>query len=224
MSSILRAAQRELKRHSMGHFVDNSPSIAQGGSGVVVSGCEACGKVIYTRNGFVEHLANDVLPRILETAFSMATKFVYCRDCKAVVEYEKSVLEAEGRTGLEIVCARCHSVICTFHDSKPTEAVESKPEKPPSSTGGSCVTARNRGLGTRLFVSHVATSVATFGPYPTHQIDATMASLSLLVVRPPIWSLVASALLHLQVARRWKPALRRGIANPRRCESTCKRN
>src|SRR5260370_39241917 len=80
MSSILRAAQRELKRHSMRHFVDNSPSIAQGGSGVVVSGCEACGKVIYTRNGFVEHLANDVLPRILETAFSMATKFVYCRD------------------------------------------------------------------------------------------------------------------------------------------------
>src|SRR5258708_26584923 len=92
-----------------------------------------------------------------------------------------------------------------------------------SRTGGSCVTARNRGLGDRLFVSHVATSVATFGAYPTHQIDATMASLALLVVRPPIWSLVASALLHLQVARRWKPALRRGIANPRRCESTCKR-
>jgi hypothetical protein len=72
MSSIFRAAQRELNRHSMGHFVDNPPSIAQGGTGVVVSGCEACGKVIYTRNGFVEHLANDVLPRILETAFATA--------------------------------------------------------------------------------------------------------------------------------------------------------
>jgi hypothetical protein len=38
MSSILKAAQRELKRHSMGYFVDNPPSIAQGGSGLVVSG------------------------------------------------------------------------------------------------------------------------------------------------------------------------------------------
>ena len=130
MPSILRAAQRELNRHSWGHFVDNPPSIAQGGSGVVVSGCEACGKVIYTRNGFVEHLANDVLPRILETAFSTATKFVYCRECKAVVEYEKSVLESAGRTGLEIVCTRCHLVICTFHDTKPIEsAVTAEPEK-----------------------------------------------------------------------------------------------
>jgi hypothetical protein len=130
MSSILRAAQRELKRHSMGHFVDNPPSIAQGGTGVVVSGCEACGKVIYTRNGFVEHLANDVLPQILETAFSTATKFVYCQECKAVVEYEKSVLESDGRTGLEIVCKKCHSPICTFHDTKPIEsAVTAEPEK-----------------------------------------------------------------------------------------------
>ena len=137
MPSILRAAQRELNRHSWGHFVDNPPSIAQGGSGVVVSGCEACGKVIYTRNGFVEHLANDVLPRILETAFSTATKFVYCRECKAVVEDGKSSLESDGRTGLEIVCSRCHSVICTFLDSKPAETVESEPDKP-SSTCPKC--------------------------------------------------------------------------------------
>jgi hypothetical protein len=36
MSSILKAAQRELNRHSWGHFVDNPPSIAQGDKGVVV--------------------------------------------------------------------------------------------------------------------------------------------------------------------------------------------
>ena len=30
----------------------------------------------------------------------------------------------------------------------------------------------------------------------------------------PVWSLDAPALLHLQVARRWHLALRRGIANP----------
>jgi hypothetical protein len=132
MSSILRAAQRELNRHSWGHFVDNPPSIAQGGKGVVVRGCPACSKVINTTNGFVEHLANDVLPRILETAFSTATKFVFCRECNAVVEYEKSLLEADGRTGMEIVCTKCHSVICTFLDSKPAEAVESEPENAPS--------------------------------------------------------------------------------------------
>jgi hypothetical protein len=84
MSSILRVAQRELNRHQMGHVVDNPPSIAQGGTGVVVSGCQACNKVIYTLNGFVEHLSNDVLPKVLETAFSTATNFVYCRECKAI--------------------------------------------------------------------------------------------------------------------------------------------
>jgi len=48
------------------------------------------------------------------------------------VEYEKSLLESEGRTGLEIVCKKCHSPICTFMDSKPAGAVESEPEKAPS--------------------------------------------------------------------------------------------
>jgi hypothetical protein len=74
--SILKAAQRELSRHSWEHFVDNPPSIAQGGNGVVVPGCPACSKTINTTNGFIEHLANDVLPGILETAVSTATKFV----------------------------------------------------------------------------------------------------------------------------------------------------
>jgi len=40
-----------------------------------------------------------------------------CDHCKAIVEYEKSVLESEGRTGLEIVCKKCHSPVCTFMDS-----------------------------------------------------------------------------------------------------------
>ncbi len=131
MSSIVATSQRELKRHSWEHFVDNPPSIAKGGNGVVVPGCPACNKAINTMNGFVEHLANDVLPEILERALSTATKFVYCRDCRAVLEYEKSVLESDGRTGLEIVCTRCHSPICTFLDSKPAE-VGSEPEKAPS--------------------------------------------------------------------------------------------
>src|SRR5258708_3793743 len=131
MSSIVATAQRELKRHHWEHFVDNPPSIAQGGTGVVVPGCPACNKTINTMNGFVDHLANDVLPGILERALSTATKFVYCPECKRVVEYEKSVLESDGRTGLEIVCSRCHSPICMFRDSKPAETVEPEREKPP---------------------------------------------------------------------------------------------
>jgi hypothetical protein len=66
----------------------------------------------------------DVLPRILDTAFSTATKYAYCRECKAVVEYEKSVVKSDGRTSLEIVCSRCHSLICIFHDTKPAEAAQ----------------------------------------------------------------------------------------------------
>src|SRR5712672_563803 len=59
-------------------------------------------------------------------------KYVYCDHCRAVVEYEKSVLESEERTGLEIVCRKCHSPVCTFVDSKPTETVESSTKKPSS--------------------------------------------------------------------------------------------
>src|SRR5882724_8062161 len=58
-------------------------------------------------------------------------KYVYCGHCRAVVEYEKSVLETDGRTGLEIVCTRCHSPVCTFLDNKPAESVESEPQEAP---------------------------------------------------------------------------------------------
>jgi len=54
MSSILQAAQRELKRHSWEHFVDNPPSIAQGGKGIMTPGCAHCRKKLYTTNQSVE--------------------------------------------------------------------------------------------------------------------------------------------------------------------------
>jgi hypothetical protein len=38
-TSILQAAQNELKRHNWDTFVENPPSIAQEGKGVVVPGC-----------------------------------------------------------------------------------------------------------------------------------------------------------------------------------------
>jgi hypothetical protein len=114
MSSILKSAQSELRKHNLDTFADKL-------HGVVTPGCPHCSKPFYTVSQFVDHLAKDVLPGILDTAFSTATRFVYCRDCKAVVEYEKSVLESDGRTGLEIVCKRCHTPICTcnpLHSAK----------------------------------------------------------------------------------------------------------
>jgi hypothetical protein len=41
---ILAAAKTELHRHVWDTFVDHPPSVAQGGKGVVVTGCTACKK------------------------------------------------------------------------------------------------------------------------------------------------------------------------------------
>ena len=46
-------------------FVDEPPSIAGGGKGVGVPGCEACRKRINTNGQYLRHLAEDVLPGIL---------------------------------------------------------------------------------------------------------------------------------------------------------------
>lgn len=61
----LREALAELQRHSFDTFVDEPPSIAAGGNGVVAPGCPACKKRLQTMNQFVAHLAEDVLPVIL---------------------------------------------------------------------------------------------------------------------------------------------------------------
>jgi hypothetical protein len=121
--TILQTAQAELRKHNVDTFVLKLYD-------VISPGCPHCEKFMYTISQFVEHLAEDVLPGILETAFSTVTRFVYCDRCKATVEYEKSVLQApDGRTGIEIVCVRCHSPVCTFHDSKPAGTVEAEPKK-----------------------------------------------------------------------------------------------
>lgn len=62
---LLRALQRELLRHQFDTFVDEPPSIAQGGRGVVCPGCVTCRKKIFTMPQFMEHLAYDVLPKII---------------------------------------------------------------------------------------------------------------------------------------------------------------
>jgi hypothetical protein len=62
---FVRALQTEIRRHSFDTFVYNPPSIAEGGNGVVVPGCPACRKRLFTMANFMDHLANDVLPNLI---------------------------------------------------------------------------------------------------------------------------------------------------------------
>jgi hypothetical protein len=62
---LLRALQVEIRRHGFDTFVDEPPSLAQGGKGVVVPGCAACRKRFQTTSKFVEHIAEEVVRKIL---------------------------------------------------------------------------------------------------------------------------------------------------------------
>jgi len=65
-SILLRALQQEIRRHDFSCFVDQPPSVAQGGKGVVVPGCPTCMKRINTMSQFLGHLAEDVMPTLIE--------------------------------------------------------------------------------------------------------------------------------------------------------------
>jgi len=65
-SILLAAIQKEIHRHDFSYFVDEPPSVAQGGKGVVVSGCPACKKRINTMTQFLDHLTNDVMPELID--------------------------------------------------------------------------------------------------------------------------------------------------------------
>jgi len=71
-AKILGAAKAELMKHSLDTFVDEPPSVAEGGRGVVVTGCPNCRKIFGTVNQLMCHLADDVLPKILRGAFDIA--------------------------------------------------------------------------------------------------------------------------------------------------------
>jgi hypothetical protein len=64
-SELLAAIQEEIHRHNFTHFVDEPPSIAQGGRGIVVAGCPACRTRINSMNQFLDHLAN-AMPALLD--------------------------------------------------------------------------------------------------------------------------------------------------------------
>jgi hypothetical protein len=71
---ILNAAKTELMQHHWDAFVDDLPSVAQGGNGVIVPGCTHCKKRINTTDQFIRHLAEDVLSVILRKAFQIANE------------------------------------------------------------------------------------------------------------------------------------------------------
>jgi hypothetical protein len=73
-AKILAAAKTELCRHSWNTFVDEPPTVAQGGKGVVIPGCPLCKKRINTEAQYLRHLADDVLPVILRQAFAIASE------------------------------------------------------------------------------------------------------------------------------------------------------
>ena len=73
-SALLVAIQQEIKRHSWDHLIDEPPSVAQGGKGIVVSGCPACKKRINSMSQFLDHLANDALPALIDRLSIPITK------------------------------------------------------------------------------------------------------------------------------------------------------
>jgi len=73
-SALLAAIQQEIHRHDFSHFVDDPPSVAQGGKGIVVSGCPACKKRINSMSQFLDHLANDALPALIDRLSIPITK------------------------------------------------------------------------------------------------------------------------------------------------------
>ena len=70
-AKILLTVKAEFLRHHWDFFVENPPSVAEGGKGVVVPGCPRCRKRLNTQHQFMEHLANDVLPSILDLVLTL---------------------------------------------------------------------------------------------------------------------------------------------------------
>jgi hypothetical protein len=61
-SVLLAAIQQEIHRHDFSTFVDEPPLLGQGGKGVVIPGCPLCKKRLNTVGQFLDHLANDAMP------------------------------------------------------------------------------------------------------------------------------------------------------------------
>jgi hypothetical protein len=72
-SKLLDAIQKEIYRHDFGTYVDEPPPVSKGGKGVVVAGCPACRKRLQSMNEFLDHLAKDAMPKLLDRLVASST-------------------------------------------------------------------------------------------------------------------------------------------------------
>jgi hypothetical protein len=58
-SELIKALQTEIRRHDLHTLEEDSPRVS-------APGCPACRKRLNTLHDFVEHLAVDVIPRLID--------------------------------------------------------------------------------------------------------------------------------------------------------------
>jgi hypothetical protein len=71
-SEPLRALQTEIHRHTFDYFVENPPSMAEGGKGVVVPGCPPCRKQINAMAQFLGSSQPIAAPLAGQTAADLS--------------------------------------------------------------------------------------------------------------------------------------------------------
>jgi len=65
-SEFVSQLQQELRKHHFDTFVDEPPSVADGGHGIIAPGCTLCRKRINTTTAFLAHLVLEILPEAVE--------------------------------------------------------------------------------------------------------------------------------------------------------------
>jgi hypothetical protein len=103
-SVLLAAIQKEIQRHDFSYFVDEPPSVAQGGKGVVVSGWPACKKRFNATSEFLDHLANDTMPALIN------------RLAGRVAQAHSQVYVSKTRRRLTLAGAKHQHVLATSKD------------------------------------------------------------------------------------------------------------
>ena len=69
-SEFVFKLQQELRKHQLETFVNEPPSVAKGGRGIVAPGCVHCRKPINTMTAFLDHVMFEVLPGAVERILS----------------------------------------------------------------------------------------------------------------------------------------------------------
>jgi hypothetical protein len=66
--TIIAIIHAEMRRHKFDTYVEDPPSMTQGGRGVVVPGCSICKVRLSTIGQFVDHLTESVVRAVHEVA------------------------------------------------------------------------------------------------------------------------------------------------------------